>query len=268
MNQFLSTLLSWCANTGVKIVISAVIIIVTFWLINFLAKKLAATEKFMKLDKTLGKTLIAVGKVVLKVLVVVGIVGYLGIDTSGITALIASCGVCFGLAVNGAVGNIAGGILLLITRPFNVGDYIKCADAEGVVKEINLVATKILTIDNKVVYLPNGTASTATVVNFSEEPLRRVDLTFEISYDDDFETAERVILAILGAHELVLDEPAPQVRVIGYQQSSITIVSRAWCKSEDYWTVFFDLQEAIRKGFQMNDIRVPYQQLDVHMKND
>ena len=164
------TATEWAMSTGVKVLISIVILIVSFKLINFVMKKI---EKKMdggkgKADKTLAKTFIYVLRIVLKVLVVVCIIGYLGIDTSSITALIASLGVCIGLAVNGALGNIAGCVLLLITRPFRVDDFIEVDGYTGTVEDIHLCHTRICTLDNKVVYVPNSIASGASVVNYTE----------------------------------------------------------------------------------------------------
>ena len=192
--NFWPTVVSWIMNTGLKLVISAVILIVGFKIIDFLFKKIEGKNaKSGKVDKTLARTLIYVAKVACKCLIVVALVGYLGIDTSGIAAVIASLGVCVGLAVNGALGNIAGGVLILITRPFKVDDFIEIDGYQGTVEDIRLCHTRICTLDNKVVYVPNGTASNANVVNFSEKEFRRVDLEFEISEEESFEDAKQIL---------------------------------------------------------------------------
>ena len=267
-----NTVLSWCLNTGIKIVISIIILIVGLRIINVLARNIQKRiQNNDKYDKTIVKTLTYVGKIAAKILLFICIIGYLGIDTSGLTALVASLGVCVGLAVNGALSNLAGGVLILFTRPFKVDDYIEAMvdpAVSGTVEDIQIVCTKLRTPDNKVIYIPNGTLSNAHVVNYSEKELRRVDFSFSIAYDNDVEIAKASILTVCEAHTLVLDDPAPFVRVSEYGQSSIDIVARVWVKSEDYWTVKFDILETVKKVFDESEITIPYNQLDVHIKKD
>ena len=271
--QTWETVQNWLTNTGIKVLISIVIMIVTFSIINFLSKKIAKradkkVEENKKIDKTIYKTLSYVVKVGLKVLVVVCLIGYLGIDTSGITALLASLGVGVGLAINGTLSNFAGGIMILITRPFKDDDYIEACGYSGTVEDIRICHTRLRTTDNKVVYLPNGKLSTAEVVNYSEKDLRRVDLTFSISYSDDFEKAKGIIKDVCDAHELILKDPAAQIRVSAQAANSVNIVTKVWCKNEDYWTVNYDLLESVKTAFDTNGISIPFNQLDVHVKND
>lgn len=240
--QTWQTVQEWLTNTGIKVLISIFIMIVTFSIINFLCKKIAkrADKKVAenkKIDKTIYKTLSYVVKVGLKVIVVVCLVGYMGIDTSGITALLASLGVGVGLAVNGTLSNFAGGLLILITRPFKDDDYIEACGYSGTVEDIRICHTRLRTPDNKVVYLPNGKLSSAEVVNYSEKDMRRVDLTFSISYSDDFEKAKGIIKEVCDAHELILKDPAAQIRVSAQAANSVNIVTKVWCKTGDYWTV-------------------------------
>ena len=193
---------------------------------------------------------------------------YVGIDTSGLTALIASFGVCVGLAVNGALSNLAGGVLIIVTRPFKVDDYIEAQGVSGTVDEIRITSTKIITPDNKVIYIPNGALSTGTIVNYSEKDTRRVEHTFSIAYENDAVAAMELLKSIVNSHELVLQDPAPTVRMSSHGESSINIVVRVWTKSSDYWTVHFDLLETVKAEFDKAGISIPYNQLDVHIKND
>ena len=209
-----------------------------------------------------------VAKIGLKVLVVVALIAYLGIDTSGITALVASLGVGVGLAVNGTLSNFAGGMLLLITRPFKDDDYIAACGYEGTVEDILICNTKLRTPDNKVVYLPNGKLSTSEIVNYSEKDLRRVDLTFCISYDNDFEKAKSIINEVAAKEPLILSDPAGTVRLSKHGDSSLEICSKFWCKTANYWDVYFNLTEAVKKAFDENGIEIPFNQLDVHVKNN
>lgn len=266
------TVQEWLTHTGIKVLISIVVLILSFGIINWLsrliAKKGKKLEESKKVDKTIYRTLSYVTKIGLKVLIVIALIGYLGIDTSGVTALIASLGVGVGLAVNGTLSNLAGGVLLLITRPFKVDDYISACGYEGTVEEILICNTKLRTSDNKVVYLPNGSLSTKEIVNYSEKATRRVDITYSIAYADDFEKAKAIILDIANKHDLILDDPAPSARVSAHSASSISIDAKVWCNNGDYWTVKFDMLERVKLAFDEQGISIPFDQLDVHVKND
>ncbi|MBQ7235943.1 MAG: mechanosensitive ion channel [Clostridia bacterium] len=267
-NGFLNSILSWVLHDGLRIIIALIVLFVSYKIINFIARRLTKSCEKKKVDKTVSRTLIYILKLGLKIVVAICLVGYVGIDTSGLAALVTSLGVCIGLAVNGALSNLAGGIMIILTRPFRIDDYIEACGHGGTVEEIHITQTKIRTPDNKIVYIPNGTLSSSEIVNYSEKDTRRVDLTFSIGYADDFEKAKQIILDIANTHELILKDPAPFVRVKEHGASSINIVSRVWVKSEDYWTVNFDLLESIKKEFDANGIEIPFNQLDVHVKKD
>lgn len=268
--SLLETLLSWCLGTGLKIIISLLILVISFRVINVISRKIERrTRNDNKHDKTITKVLTYVGKVGAKIIVIICIVGYLGIDTSGLTALVTSLGVCAGLAVNGALSNLAGGVLILFTRPFKIDDYIEVegSDISGTVEDIQIVCTKLRTPDNKTIYVPNGTLSNSNIINYSEKDTRRIGFTFSISYDNDFERAKAIVMDICTSHELVLADPAPFVRLSEHGQSGLVITARVWVKSDDYWTVHFDILEEVKKNFDENGITIPYNQLDVHIKD-
>lgn len=267
-SALLNTVVDWVLTTGFKILIALIVMFISFKIINWLSRKIERKGELPNRDKTIMRTLAYLIKIGAKCVVLVCLIGYLGIDTSAITALIASLGVCVGLAVNGAVSNIAGGILIILTRPFKVDDMIEAQGYTGVVQDIHLTNTRIFTGDNKVVYIPNGALANGNIVNYSENDLRRVDLTFSISYNNDFEKAKAIINEVFAAHALTIKEKAPTVRVIAHNASSIDIVARAWAKSSDYWTVYFDVLETVKTEFDKNEIEIPYNQLDVHVKND
>lgn len=271
VRKVLDTLLSWCLDTGIKILVSLVILVVGFRLINVISRRIEGKFKSnARHDKTIVKVLGYIGKVGAKILVVIGIVGYLGIDTSGLTALVTSLGVCAGLAVNGALSNLAGGVIIIFTRPFKIDDYIKVEgnDVEGTVEDIQIVCTKLRTPDNKVIYVPNGTLSNSNIINYSEKPTRRVDFKFSIAYENDFEKAREILLGFCSSHALVLSDPAPMVRVLKYGESGVIITARVWVNSEDYWTVNFDILEGAKKLFDKNGITIPYNQLDVRLRRE
>ena len=265
-------LVSWIANTGVnvglKIVIALIVWFISFRIINAIGRKIEKKGDLPKYDKTITKTLAYIFKLAFKSVVLVALIGFLGIDTSAITALIASLGVCIGLAVNGAVANIAGGVLIIVTRPFKIDDFIDAQGVCGTVEAIHLTNTKVRTGDNKTVYIPNGPLSNGNIINYSEKNIRRVDLTFSIGYSADFNKAKAIITDICSAHELVLKDPAPTVRMSAHSASSIDIVTRVWVNSADYWTVNFDMLETVKAAFDKEGIEIPFNQLDVHLKQD
>ena len=265
-----SALKDFALTTGVKIIFAIFFTLAIFRIINLISRK---TEKKLlngkhrHADKTLVSTLFYVGRIALKTVVLLAAVGYLGIDTSGMTALIASLGVGFGLAVNGALSNLAGGAIILITRPFRVDDFIEAEGYSGTVEDIRMTNTRLRTPDNKVVYIPNGKLSSGTIVNYSEKDIRRVDFSFSIGYECDFDKAKNIIMRIFDAHNLILREKdtAPLVRVSAHGESAIEITARCWVKSNDYFTVKFDVLESVKREFDECGITIPYKQLDVHL---
>lgn len=271
-NKIKETVLGWLTTTGIKILVALLVLIVAFTLINRISKQIEKRsrkqEETKHVDKTVYRTLGYIAKIGLKILVVLSLVAYLGIDTGAITALIASLGVGVGLAVNGTLSNLAGGMLLLFTRPFKDGDYIAANGYEGYVEDIFICNTKIRTNDNKIVYLPNGKLSTSEIVNYTEKNTRRVDLTYSISYADDFEKAKQIVKDVAAANPKILQEPAPKARITAHSASSIDLFCPVWCKTEDYWDVLFDMNEQVKKAFDLNGISIPFNQMDVHVKND
>lgn len=263
----LNSIISWATNTGIKIIIALVVMLISFRIVKWICKKIEKAGEKKNADKTIMKTLAYAAGIALRVVILVCLISYLGIDTSAITALIASFGVCIGLAVNGALSNLAGGVLILVTRPFKVDDFIEAQGISGTVADIHITCTKIVTGDNKVVYVPNGSLANGNITNYSEKETRRVDFEFSIAYSADSDKAKAIITDILTAHELVLKDTDPFVKLSAHGASAIQIKARAWTKNSNYWTVFFDVTEAVKKEFDKNGIEIPFDQLDVHIKN-
>ena len=267
--EIIEALRTWALTTGVKIVAALIILLISFRIVTIISRRIEKKlEKSGKFDKTLVRTLSYAGRLVVKIVIATCLVGWLGVDTTGIAALIASLGVGIGLAVNGALSNFAGGILLLVTRPFKVGDFISAQGADGIVEDIRLVSTSIVTLDNKVVHLPNGALSSGNIVNYSEKDIRRVDLDFSVAGNDP-ELVRSLILGVCDADEKVLKDPATFVRVTDYGAGNgVKVTMRAWTKTEQYWDTYFDLLNGVRKAFEENKIVIPFNQLDVHIKNN
>ena len=272
MESLLASCLAWVASVGlnilVKVVIALVLLLISFRIIATVCRRLKKTlEAKDNFDTTLTRTLCYCAEIALKGLVIICLIGYLGIETSGLSAVIASLGVCAGLAVNGTLSNLAGGAMILLTRPFRVGDYISAQGCEGTVENIFICNTQIITVDNKVIYLPNSALSTGVITNFSLKETRRVDLTFSVAGNDP-QMVRDTLLAIAEAEEKVLADPAPFCRVIDFGAGNgVKMQLRAWCKGADYWDVYFNLLDGAQAAFDEKGIIVPFNQLDVHMKN-
>ena len=267
--EIIDAVRNWAMTTGIKIVAAIIILLISFRIVTLISRRIEKKlEKSGKFDKTIIRTLSYAGRIVVKIVIATCLVGWLGVDTTGIAALIASLGVGIGLAVNGALSNFAGGILLLVTRPFKVGDYIAAQGSEGIVEDIRIISTKIVTLDNKVVHLPNGSLSSGNIVNYSEKDIRRVDLVFSVAGNDP-EVVRKLITDVCDADEKVLKDPAVFVRVSDYGAGNgVKVTMRAWCKTEQYWDTYFDLLNGVQKTFEANNIVIPFNQLDVHIKNN
>ena len=245
MENFWNKALEILANAGGKIVLAILVFIVGKFIIGKLMKAFEKARFIKEMDATASKFILSAIKVVLYVVLVVSIIGILGVPMASVVAVIASCGVAVGLALQGALGNLAGGIMLLIFRPFNVGDYISAAGGEGVVQEISMFYTVLLTVDNKKVTIPNGSLMNANVENFSSEENRRVDLSFNLGGGNDISKVQEVMLGVMNANDKVLQDPAPFASPLAGIPGGLQYTVRAWCKSADYWDVYFSLQKDI-----------------------
>lgn len=213
--------------------------------------------------------IVSIMDVVVMIILILMIIGVLGIDTSSFIAIFASAGVAIGMALSGTLQNFAGGVMILLFRPFKVGDYIEAQGVAGTVKEIQIFNTIVHTGDNKVILLPNGPVSTGIINNYSRAPLRRVDFTFSISYGDDFNKAKEVLLALVAEDKRVLTEPAaPFVELGALAASSIDLTVRLWCKQEDYWKIKFDLNRKVYETFPKHGLNFPYQTLTVNVTKE
>jgi small conductance mechanosensitive channel len=216
-------------------------------------------------DETLARFIAAVVNQMLRLVLLIVILGTMGIDTTSLAAMLGGAGVALGFALRDTLGNLAAGILLIINRPFNEGDLIEAAGAVGVVEEIEISSTKIITGDNKVVIIPNGALASGIVTNYTKKDTRRVDLVAGIGYGDDTDKAQKILEDILSSHALVLADPAPKVALIALADSSVNFNVRPWCKTGDYWTVYSEVTEQIKKRFDAEGINIPYPQQDLHI---
>lgn len=244
----------------------AVAVLVLGWLLIKLLKRiLKKTFEKTELDTSLEKFIISVVDICLKILLIICALSTLGISTTGLVAAFSAAAVAVSLALKDSLGNLAGGILMLMTRPFKTGDYIEADGYSGTVLQIDMIHTTLRTPDNRQIVIPNGQLVNKTIVDYSKETTRRMDLQFGISYDNDPELAKKIILDCALAHEFTLTDPEPFVRVTEHADSAVIITMRVWVKSENFWALHFDLLEKVRKEFDKNGISIPYNQLDVHV---
>ncbi len=266
VDTLLKSVVGFFWSYGPRILYSLIVLVVGFWIIKrvkiLLNKRLSKKNS----DPSLRHFLTSLVSISLKVLLLVSIASMLGIATTSFIAVLGAAGLAIGLALQGSLANFAGGVLILLFKPFRVGDYISAQGFEGSVKRIEIFNTILTTVDNKTVVIPNGNLSNGAVVNFSKEPLRRVDLTFGIGYDDDIKKAKKILEQIVGNQKSVLKDPEPFVRIGELADSSVNFTVRLWVKKEDYWTVYFDMIEQVKLGFDKAKISIPYPQMDVHMK--
>ena len=265
--DILDKVIEWATNTGIKIVISLLVLIVSFKVINFVFKRISKKLARKKADATLSRVLVNISRIALKILVVTCLVGYVGIQTASISAVILAIGTGISLALQGTLSNFAGGVIIIVMRPFKLGDFITSNGESGTVEDIKLFYTYITTPDNRVVMIPNGSLANNVIVNASAKDTRRVDVEMSISYSADLELAKALAKNVCVKNEKIFATPAPFAEVINYDSSSVVVVVRCWCNRTDYWDTKFYMLREIKKTFDQNGIDIPFNQLDVNFKN-
>ncbi len=252
---------------GLKLLAAVVVLILGRWVIKLVKKWMANGLMSRHGDATLHSFLSNLVSVVLYFFLIMAIVGILGINTSSLVALLASAGLAVGMSLGGTLQNFAGGVLIIMFRPFKVGDFIAAQGMEGVVSEIQIFNTHLLTTDNKEVILPNGALATGVMTNYSKQDTRRVDWLFSIAYGDDYDKAKAVLRALCDEDPRILKSPEPFIQLGKLNNSSVDITVRAWVNSADYWAVFFSMNEKVYKTFAIEGLNIPFPQMDVHVKS-
>ena len=250
---------------GLKLVAAIMVLLLGRWVIKLIKKGLTKMILRREPDPSLASFVMSLVSALLTFFLILAIVGILGINTSSLVALLASAGLAIGMALSGTLQNFAGGVMIMLFKPFKVGDFIAAQGYEGRVSGIQIFNTTILTPDNKTVILPNGALSTGPVTNFNKETDRRVDWLVSISYGDDFDKAKAVLQRLCDAEERILKEPAPVIEILKMSDSSVDITVRVRVKPEDYWAVFFKMNEMIYKTLPQEGLHFPFPQVDVHM---
>ncbi|HMC01779.1 MAG TPA: mechanosensitive ion channel domain-containing protein [Flavobacteriaceae bacterium] len=250
--------LEFATEYGIKILAAIIIWIVGSWIIKKLLKGTKTIMTKREFDESLQKFLLNLLGWTFKILLILVILAKLGIETTSFAAILAAAGLAVGLALQGSLGNFAGGVLLMIFRPIKIGDLIEAQGEIGVVKEIEIFTTKLTGLSNKEIIIPNGALSNGNIINYTTEGTRRVDLVFGVGYDSDIKQTKNVLMNVLTSHPSVLKDPAPAVTVMELADSSINFAVRPWCKTEDYWTVYFDITENTKEALDAAGIEIPY----------
>lgn len=256
--------LNFCVEAGKSIIIAVIIYIVGKALIMLINRMMEKMLSRRQVDPTIQTFLKSLVNILLMALLIISVVSALGVNTTSFAALLASAGVAVGMALSGNLQNLAGGIVVLLFRPFKVGDYIEAQGVGGTVQEIQIFHTILNTPDNKKIYLPNGSLSSGNITNYSKEPTRRVDFTISIDYGESIDKVREVLKEIITNDQRVMTTPEPVIALNALADSSVNIALRVWVKSKDYWAVYWETNEKIYNEFNRRGINFPFPQLTVH----
>ncbi len=266
---FASTAIDWLAVNGIdwaiRIVSALAIFFIGRWLASFASRLIVKALEKAKVEITLSKFLARIAHVLLLVVVILASLEKLGVSTTSFVAIVGAAGLAIGLAMQGSLSNFAAGVMIIIFRPFSVGNFIDAGGVKGIVEEISIFHTKLRTPDNLAVIVPNAQINGGAITNFSAKDQRRIDITFGVSYDDDLKVAKATIWKVLNSDERILKEPAPIVGVMNLGESSVDIVCWAWVKSPDFLQTKFFLNETVKTELEAAGCSIPYPQRDVHL---
>lgn len=268
LDVVINKLIDLVVSFGGRLLVAIIVFFIGRWLIKRIINLVVKGMQRRKVEASLFSFTRSMVKITLYFLFIIIIIGILGIETSSFIALFASAGIAIGAALSGTLQNFAGGVMILLFKPFKVGDYIEAQGQSGTVREIQIFNTILATPDNKIIIVPNGGLSTGITENYSKEETRRVDWVFGIAYGDSYDKAKEVIARLLNNDSRILTTPAYFIALNSLGDSSVNIVVRAWVKSPDYWDVFFDMNEKVYKTFTQENINIPFPQMDVHLKQD
>lgn len=265
-NKYMDYAVELVMDYGPKLLLAIVTLIVGLWLIKILSKGVYRVMDRRQIDPSLKSFLKSLLSIVLKIILVITVIGMAGVEIAAFIAIFASIGIGIGMALSGTLQNVAGGIFILFMKPYKVGDFIKIQGEMGTVNAIQVFHTVMKTVDNKTIVVPNAQVINGILTNYSDEQLRRVDLLFGIGYQDDIDKAKGIILGLITADKRIINDPAePFIAVNELGASSVDLVVRVWVNAADYWGVYFDLIENVKKAFDAQGITIPFPQQDVHM---
>lgn len=264
----LQKLIDWSLNAGGRLLAALIIFIVGRFIIKFINSMVAKLLVKRHIDASIQSFVKSLVNILLMVLLIVAIISKLGIETTSFAALLASAGVAVGMALSGNLQNFAGGLIVLLFRPYKVGDWIECQGVAGTVRAIQIFHTILVTADNKVIYVPNGALSGGTIINYSTESTRRIDWVVGVEYGENFGKVEETVRRILQNDQRILQQPAPYVALNALDASSVNILVRVWVNNADYWGVYYDVQKRIYEVFNKENIGFPFPQLTIHQSSN
>lgn len=267
LESIIYTVSMYMVNIAGKLIFGAIVLIAGFKISKFLIKLFTKGKVFSSLDPAVQSFLKSFISIALKAVVIITAAGVVGVNMASFITILGSMAVAIGLSLQGSLSNIAGGLIILIFKPFKIGDFITVDGESGIVTEIGIFYTHLTTGDNRKIIIPNSVVSNDKLINASEQDKRRIDINVTVGYEIDIEKVKKILLEIANSHPKVIKEPdLPMARLANHGDSALEFVFRSWCKSEDYWDVKFDMMESIKREFDANNISIPYPQLDVHLE--
>lgn len=267
VNKYIEKSIDFGFEYAPKLVGGIIVLVIGLWATRIITKGVGKSLEKSKIDQSLVPFLKSLTNIILKILVAVTVMGMIGIQMTSFVAILGAAGLAVGMALSGTLQNFAGGVIILILKPFKIGDTIEAQGFVGTVKEISIFATMLNTADKKLVIIPNGPLSTGALTNYSTEDTRRVDWTFAISYGDDVENFKKALNDFIAQDARILKDPAPFIGLSALAATSVNFTVRVWVKSPDYWGVFFDMNEKVYTKFSDYNLTIPFPQADAQVKN-
>lgn len=266
VQEMIDKTVGFATTTGLNLVLALLLVLIGYRLIQFLSKRMGRSPGFSRMDPGAQSFIRSFLKIVLIIILVLTAANMIGVPMTSILAVLGSAGLAIGLALQGALGNLAGGLIILIFKPFRVGDYVDTKDGAGTVREINVFYTILMTPDNQVITLPNGNLTNAAITNYTSEPMRRLNLEISTPHAVDLEQIKSLLLGHARSHPEILQQPEPFCRLLRQGESTLVFALRAWCPTALYWNIYHDLLEQIKNSFDANEIAMPVAKLDVRLE--
>ncbi len=267
-SKYADLLMNLVWEYGPSLVLAIVTLIIGLWVIGIITRGVGRAMDKRNVDSSLAPFLKSLISAILKVMLIISVIGMVGVEATSFVAVLGAMGLAIGLALQGTLQNFAGGVIILLLKPFKVGDYVEAAGYSGTINSIQIFNTYLKTPDNKTIIIPNGDLANSSMTNYSTEPRRRVDWTFGVGYGDNAGKTREVLMELIKADTRILTDPEPFIALSELADSSVNFVVRVWVESADYWGVFFDMNEKVYKKFADEGLNIPYPQMDIHVHKD
>ena len=269
VNKYADQLMGYVWQYGPQVVLAIVTLVIGLWIIGIITRGIGKAMDKRNVDASLAPFLKSLISTILKIMLIISVIGMVGIEATSFVAVLGAAGLAVGLALQGTLQNFAGGVIILLLKPFKVGDFVDAAGYSGTINSIQIFNTYLKTPDNKTIIIPNGQLANSSMTNFSTEPRRRVDWTFGVGYGDNADKTKDILMELIKADDRILSDPEPFIALSELADSSVNFVVRVWVEAGDYWGVFFDMNEKVYKRFDKEDLNIPFPQMDIHLhKNE